>query len=185
MSTTVGTVLRSASLRALDRVNTGVYYLIGALLAVISVVVMIQVLVRLVLTQTGINVAAPWTEELARFLLVWLVFLGAAVGCRRMQLISLEFVMRSLPAVIGRGVRYLALGLCLFLYLLLVRYGTDFAQSIGRSELSPVMQISKAWVYWAMPVGGILMLANTIAFVVSARLEGRDIRLASNVAETD
>jgi TRAP-type C4-dicarboxylate transport system permease small subunit len=180
----MGGAARTA-LRMLDRLNTAVYYLIGAILAVIAVVVMIQVLVRFVLTHTGVNVAAPWTEELARFLLVWLIFLGAAVGCRRMQLISLDFVVKAVPGLAGRALRYLALGLCLWLFVLLIRHGAEFVQVIGRSELSPVMQISKTWVYWAMPAGASLMLANTIAFIAAAHLDGLDIRAAGGLADTD
>lgn len=174
-----------STLALLERLNTAVYYLIGAILALISVVVLGQVLVRFVLTHLGLNISAPWTEELARFLLVWLIFLGAAVGCRRMQLISLDFVLKALPGLIGQAARYIALGLCLYLFVLLVIYGHQFVRIIGASELSPVMQISKSWVYWAMPVGGALMIINTLAFIVEAIVDGKDIRSAGGIADTD
>jgi TRAP-type C4-dicarboxylate transport system permease small subunit len=174
-----------AAFRGLDALNRAIYYLVGALLAVITVVVFIQVLVRFVLTHAGLNISAPWTEELARFLLVWLVFLGAAVGCRRMQLISLDFVVKAVPGIAGRLLRYLALALCLWLFVLMVRYGTQFVTIIGRTEMSPVMQVSKAWVYWAMPVAAVLMIINTCAFALEAFLEGRDIRDAATIADTD
>jgi TRAP-type C4-dicarboxylate transport system permease small subunit len=47
------------------------------------------------------------------------------------------------------------------------------------------MQVSKAWVYWAMPVAGVLMFVNTCAFILDAALQGRDIREAATLAETD
>jgi len=167
----------------LDRLNTAVYYLIGALLAVISAVVLLQVVVRFVLTSLGLNIAAPWTEELARYLLIWLIFLGAAVGCRRMQLISLEFVVGALPKAAAVAARHLALGLCLALFLLMLRYGVEFVQVLGRSELSPVMQISKTWVYWAMPAGAALMILNTLAFIGESWLGERDIRQLGGLAD--
>jgi TRAP-type C4-dicarboxylate transport system permease small subunit len=174
-----------AALRVLDALNRAIYYLLGALLAAIAVVVFIQVLVRFVLTHMGVNVSAPWTEELARFLLVWLVFLGAAIGCRRMQLISLDFVVKAVPGIAGRMLRYLALGLCLWLFVLMIHHGSQFVTIIGRTEMSPVMQVSKAWVYWAMPVAGVLMFVNTCAFALEALLDGRDIRDAATLADTD
>lgn len=174
-----------STLALLERLNTAVYYIIGAILALISVVVLIQVLVRFVLTHSGVNVAAPWTEELARFLLVWLIFLGAAVGCRRMQLISLDFVLKALPNLIGQLARYVSLGLCLYLFVVMVIYGHQFVRIIGATELSPVMQISKSWVYWAMPVGATLMIINTLAFIAEAIVDGIDIRSAGGIADTD
>lgn len=178
--------MRSAVRRALgllDHLNAAVYYAVGALLAAIAAIVLMQVAVRLVLTAIGVNIAAPWTEELARYLLVWLIFLGAAVGCRRMQLISLTFVIGGLPDAAGRALRHLALVACLGLFLLMIRYGVEFVQVLGRSELSPVMQIPKTWVYWAMPVGAVLMILNTLAFMAESWAEGRDIRRSGILAD--
>jgi TRAP-type C4-dicarboxylate transport system permease small subunit len=169
----------------LEHVNRAVYYLLGLLLAVISVVVLLQVGVRFVLTAMGVNIAAPWTEELARYLLVWMIFLGAGVGCRRMQLIALTFVIGWLPPWLGRAARLLALALCLWLFGILLIYGWQFMQVIGRSEMSPVMQIGKAWVYWAMPVGAALMIVNTLAFIAEAMLPGGDLRATTSLGATE
>lgn len=181
-----GNGMRSAvrtALGMLDRVNVGAYYLVGGLLAAISVVVLLQVIVRFVLTNLGINVAAPWTEEMARYLLVWLIFLGAGIGCRRMQLISLGFVVAWMPRMLGIVVRYLALILCIGMFILMVRYGYQFVAVLGTSELSPVMQIPKTWVYWAMPVGAVLMILNTLAFIADNWLAGGDIRHSGGLAD--
>lgn len=169
----------------LDHLNRAVYYMLGGLLAVISVVVLIQVLVRFVLTAAGINIAAPWTEELARYLLVWMIFLGAGVGCRRMQLIALTFVINWLPPRLGSAARLLALCLCLWLFGILLFYGWQFVRLIGGSEMSPVMQISKSWVYWAMPIGAALMITNTLAFIAEALMPGGDLRATSSLGATE
>jgi TRAP-type C4-dicarboxylate transport system permease small subunit len=169
----------------LDHVNRAVYYALGFLLAVIAVVVLLQVGVRFVLTAAGVNIAAPWTEELARYLLVWMIFLGAGVGCRRMQLIALTFVINWLPPWLGSAARLLALCLCLWLFGILLVYGWQFVQLIGRSEMSPVMQISKSWVYWAMPIGAALMIVNTLAFIAEALMPGGDMRATSSLGATE
>jgi TRAP-type C4-dicarboxylate transport system permease small subunit len=169
----------------LDHVNRAVYYALGLLLAIISIVVLMQVIVRFVLTAAGVNIAAPWTEELARYLLVWMIFLGAGVGCRRMQLIALTFVINWLPPWLGSAARLLALCLCLWLFGILLVYGWQFVQLIGRSEMSPVMQISKSWVYWAMPVGAALMIVNTLAFIAEALMPGGDMRATSSLGATE
>jgi TRAP-type C4-dicarboxylate transport system permease small subunit len=169
----------------LDRLNRAVFFFVGALLAAIACVVLIQVVVRFVLTAVGINLVAPWTEELARYLLVWMVFLGAAVGCRKMQLIALTFVIGWVPPLLGRAARLVALGLCLWFFTILVYYGWQFVQIIGRTELSPVMQISKNWIFWAMPVGATLMFVNTLAFVAEAMLPGGDLRTTGSLGATE
>ncbi len=132
--------MRSAVAKALDgidRLNAAIYYAVGLLLAGITIVVLMQVIVRFVLTHFGLNVSAPWTEELARYLLVWMIFLGAAVGCRKMQLISLGFVVTGVPPLVGAALRYAALLVCLLLFLLLIRYGYEFVQVIAAANSAP------------------------------------------------
>lgn len=168
-------------LRAVDWMNIVLTGIVGALLAVMAAAVFGQVMVRFVLTAAGINVSAPWTEELARYVLVWVVFLGAAVGCRKAQLIALEFVVQALPSVPGQALRYATLLLCIGFFALLIQVGLPFYE-LGQTETSPVMRIRKSWVYLAMPVGCSLMIVNTLALMLQAAVERRDIRTIGGAA---
>lgn len=47
--------------------------------------------------------SAAWTEEVARYLLIVVVFMGASMGVRRNTHIHVEFVYRYLPAGAGRA----------------------------------------------------------------------------------
>lgn len=165
-----------------DRLNLVLTYLIGLLLAVMSFAVLTQVLVRFVLTAVGINLSAAWTEELARYVLIWIVFLGAGIGCRKRQLISLEFVVRWLPSLPGQGLVYLGLLACIGFSGLLISVGLAFME-LGAVETSPVMQIPKAWVYAAMPAGASLIILNTAVLMAETLARRRDIRMVGDTAE--
>lgn len=168
----------------MDGVNAVVTIIVAALLAIVAVSVMGQVTVRFVLTAFGINISAPWTEELARYTLIWMVFLGAAVGVRHAKMIALEFGVRKLPARVGVPVRYAVMILSMAFFGLLLWVGLDFIE-LGRSETSPVLGITKDRVYWAMPVGMALMILNSLALIAETVVEGRDIRFASDDAPED
>jgi TRAP-type C4-dicarboxylate transport system permease small subunit len=171
-----------AVLWLVDRLNLLLTYAIGLLLAVMTIAVFTQVTVRFVLTAAGINISAAWTEEVARYVLIWIVFLGAGIGCRKRQLISLEFIVRALPALPGQGLVHAGLLLCLGFFGLLISVGLAFME-LGAVETSPVMQIPKAWVYAAMPAGAALMILNTAALMTEALLDRRDIRSIGATAE--
>jgi len=64
---------------------------------VLAVVVFYQVFTRYVL-----NDAAGWTEEIARYLLIAITFLGGAMAVRRGTHIQVDFVYRFLPRTAGR-----------------------------------------------------------------------------------
>lgn len=168
----------------IDMLNTVVTAIVAALLCVVSVAVMIQVMVRFVLTALNVNISAPWTEELARYTLIWMVFLGAAVGVRHARMIALEFGVRSLPAHTGVPIRYGVMLLSIAFFGLLFSVGVDFIE-LGRSETSPVLGITKDKVYWAMPVSMVLMILNSLALIAETLVEGRDIRFASDFAPED
>ena len=168
-------------LRATDAVNAVMTVAVGLLLMVVSAAVLWQVTVRLVLTAAGINISAPWTEELARYCLIWMVFLGAGIGVRHARMIALEFVIRALPGGVGIPLRYGVTLLSVAFFALLIWVGVQFVE-LGRTEVSPVMRLRKDWVYWAMPVGAGLMVLNSLALVVETLMEGRDLRYAADHA---
>jgi TRAP-type C4-dicarboxylate transport system permease small subunit len=166
---------------AIDAMNAVLTVIVGLLLAVVAAAVFYQVLVRFVLTAAGVNISAPWTEELARYTLIWMVFLGAAVGVRHARMIGLEFGVRRLPAKIGVPLRYGVMILSMAFFGLLLWVGLGFLD-LGRSETSPVLGITKEKVYWAMPVGMGLMILNSLGLIAETIVEGRDIRFAADFA---
>lgn len=170
--------------KIIDKLNVLVTAIVAALLFVVALAVMTQVLVRFVLTALDINISAPWTEELARYTLIWMVFLGAAVGVRHARMIALEFGVRKLPARTGVPLRYAVMILSMAFFGLLFAVGIEFLE-LGRSETSPVLGITKDYVYLAMPVGMVLMILNSLALIAETIIEGRDIRFASDFAPED
>ncbi|MGY6694913.1 MAG: TRAP transporter small permease [Roseinatronobacter sp.] len=167
-----------------DKLNAVILYVLACLLAVVSVAVIAQVSVRFVLTAAGINLSAPWTEELARYGLIWMVFLGAGYGMRHSRMISMEFLIQSLPPQIGIPLRYLVLAMIIGFSGLLLKAGLDFV-ALGRSETSPVLGITKDWVYWAMPVGAALLILNTLAHIADNLIAQGDIRQSAASSQQD
>jgi len=53
-------------------------------------------------TRYALNSSAAWTEEIARYLLIVVTFVGGAMATRRNTHIHLEFLYRFLPAKVGR-----------------------------------------------------------------------------------
>ena len=168
----------------MDGVNAILAMIVAALLALVAIAVMTQVTVRFVLTSLGVNLSTPWTEELARYTLIWMVFLGAAIGVRHARMIALEFGVRKLPARAGVPIRYAVMILSIAFFALLFSVGIEFLD-LGRSETSPVLGITKDYVYLAMPVGMVLMILNSLALIAETIVEKRDIRFASDFAPDD
>jgi TRAP-type C4-dicarboxylate transport system permease small subunit len=130
----------------LDRFN-------GILLALMVLSTFYQVLARNVLFTT-----AMWTEELAKFLFVYIVFLGSATLMENEGHISIALLSDRLPAFLVRWHR-------LFVELVLVAFGAIFVWSSWLNVLNnwefyaPSMPWFRlAYLYLGLVVSGILTL---------------------------
>lgn len=68
---------------------------------ILAGVVFLQFFTRYVL-----NDSMAWTEEIARYLLIWVTFIGAATAVRRGTHIGVEAVLHFLPARAATGLRF-------------------------------------------------------------------------------
>jgi TRAP-type C4-dicarboxylate transport system permease small subunit len=78
-------------------------------------------------TRYALNDSASWTEEIARYLLIATVFVGATINVRKNNHIQVDFLYRLLPRMITRvmstlvdAIRIAFLGYCVWLTLSLI-----------------------------------------------------------------
>lgn len=161
--------------KILDRVNALVEYAVCALLVVMVVVVFLQVIFRFI-----IRSSLPWSEELARYVMVWIVFLGASIGVKRKSHIGVEAVVAMLPDSMRRWTSIFVNAMCCVFFVLMVHYGRMILRVVG-SQLSPAMEISMAIPYSAVFAGGALMCVHCFFQMVELMIEafsGRTVESA-------
>ncbi|HWT10176.1 MAG TPA: TRAP transporter small permease subunit, partial [Roseomonas sp.] len=73
--------------------------LLSALLAIFVLILVFPVTLQVVSRQTSLLPHYIWTEEMARFLLVWTVMLGAIVGQKE----GIHFIVDLWPELKGRA----------------------------------------------------------------------------------
>ena len=146
--------------KGIDQINRIVIWVVVIMLGVMCVTVFMQVIFRYVL-----HASLSWSEELARYLMVWLTFLGAALGVRYKSLIGMEVLVKALPKLMKRGVLELVtLFQLVFLAVVLV-YSIKMTM-IAHAQVSAAMLIPMSSAYVALPVGLSMMIMNTIAVAI-------------------
>ncbi len=108
---------------------------------VLAIVVFMQFFTRYVL-----NDSLAWTEEVARYLLVLVAFLGSVSAVRRGSHIMLEFLFRMIPATYARILALIAETITLGLFASLTWIGIELTQKTRQQMVS--LPIPKAWIYW-------------------------------------
>jgi tripartite ATP-independent transporter DctM subunit len=123
----------------------------STLFVVTIVLALIQVFFRYVL-----NDSLSWPDELSRFALTWMIFLGTAMVTRRSRQISIDLMTRSLGprslAVHSFAVRIIMAAVAAFL----LHYGSELVAKA--SHITPALQWPIAFLYLAVPAGAALSL---------------------------
>jgi TRAP-type C4-dicarboxylate transport system permease small subunit len=154
----------------LDRVVTGalavVRWVCILFAAGIFAVVIYAVVTRYALVHVGIKVPS-WTEEVPRYLLIWISFLAGAAGVALRDHVGFELVFDSLPPRLRRAVA-IGIGSLIFGFGWIVfRYGIVFVQDFG-SDLMETIPHQNYWYYIAMPISGALMMLFALKVIVDA-----------------
>ena len=107
-----------------------------------------------------------WTEELARFLQVWLVLLASPICVRRGMHLAVDYVTPRLPPGAAIALRTGVLLISALFCLGLAFYGARLL-AVAVFQTSPALGISMVWPYLAVPVSGILMAVAAGVLIVS------------------
>lgn len=107
---------------------------------VLAVVVFLQFFTRYVL-----NDSLAWTEEVARYLLILVCFLGAITATRRGAHITLVFLMRMVPPRLAKALTVLSQTITLGFFASMTWIGIELTQKTRQKMIS--LPIPKAWIY--------------------------------------
>lgn len=113
-----------------------------------------QVFARFILNQPS-----SVTEELARFLLIWIGLLGAAYAFRMRAHLGLDIVTSNLPPKARWRTDVLANVLCFLFAAMVMVYGGSklVLLTLELRQLSPALQVPMGYVYIVIPLSGLLI----------------------------
>jgi len=127
-------------------------------ISVVAMLLMLGIIFMQVVTRYLLGFTFEWSEELARFLFTWTVFLGSALIMGEDGHLAVELLPRLLgdrPA--GRGLK-IFINLCGYVFILiLIVQGWKMTETMS-FQTAPGLGIPMSWVYIIMPVSGVLML---------------------------
>jgi len=101
-----------------------------------------------------------WVEEVSRYLMIWLTFLGSGIVLRYGAHIGIDTLQERFPRQ-APFVRAIVFVLLLAFFVAMVWLGLRYA-ILTWGQTTPVMQIPIGAVYLAMPVGFALMIVHLV-----------------------
>lgn len=111
-----------------------------------------------------------WPEELSRYLLIWMVFMGAAILAKTGKHVRVEFFVQLIPKPIQQGINLL-IDIVISISLLTVIYGAWIPLKEFVHLLSPSIQLPLILVFVVAPLSSLLMFIHYLkATMVDLRL---------------
>lgn len=142
--------------KAYAQLQKVIKYIVAVLLACMVLIVFSNVVSRYFL-----KAALAWSEEVSRFMFIWLVFLSAVLTYVNDEHLNLDILVKSLPKKVGLLLSVISDILVSYALVLLTVGGQGLAQS-SWAWLSPATSFSYGVVYLIVPICAGLMLLQTI-----------------------
>lgn len=141
---------------------------LGNMLIIIMSVMVINVIWQ-VFTRFVVGTPSSFTDELARYLMIWLGILGAAYVSGKNMHVAIDVLPQKTSSKTQKKLK-------LIVYLFIILFAL-FAMVIGGSRLvyityvldqqSPALQIPLALVYFAIPLSGLLIIYYKISDILN------------------
>ncbi|HEX6137005.1 MAG TPA: TRAP transporter small permease [Casimicrobiaceae bacterium] len=140
----------------MHRLTAAYYRLLNGLLGVSVATLLVPVTLQIVARFTGLIPHWIWTEEMARFLFIWMVMLGAMIGVRD----GTHFEVDVWPELGPRAnalLRLVSYAFILVFALVFVWYGVRFVQ-FGWDQTSELAEMPMTYIFVAWPLTGLTWL---------------------------
>lgn len=163
----------------LDNVLLGAVRVATAVLLVVMFgVIIVGVICRYVLDRP-----LSCAEELAKYVMFYMVLIGSAAATRAQQHPALTFIVRKLPPLFDKIWRVLIDALVFFVLIIILIEGYKMTVD-ERIMRTPTLRISFLWVYLALPIGAFLMMLEIIAkYVFGKKTFDNSVESSSTAAE--
>lgn len=154
--------LEAAITRLNDRMLVGLKWLVILLLGLMLLIVDVAVFMRYVM-----NDALAWSEEIAKFVMVWLTFFAAPIGLRMGAHVGIEVLIGNLRGRIRQLLLLLIFAGIIGLMVVFVKEGA-FMTWNARIQRASTIDISIFYVYMCIPIGSFAVGLVALELMVNA-----------------
>jgi TRAP-type C4-dicarboxylate transport system permease small subunit len=143
------------------------YHKINRLIEIVLIVIFGLLVIDVLWQVFGryvLNKSFSFTEEFARFALIWLAILGAAYLNGKREHLSMDFLVQKLsPEKVDKRMQIIEVLMFLFAFVVMVIGGGNLVYiTLYLGQVSPAMHVSLGYVYAIIPLSGLLIMFYSI-----------------------
>ena len=126
--------------------------------------VMIIVVIFGVANRFLFKLSISWTEEIARFLMVWICMLGSTIAIKNGSHVAVTYFISKFSIKVRKKIAILNHIFVIIFLLIPSMYGIKLCLS-QMGQLSPALRISMFWPFVSVPAGCVIMILHEFALL--------------------
>lgn len=151
--------------RLLDIFDRIALWGVVALMAFMSIITFLAVIFRFLL-----HSPLTWSEEAARYMMVWVTYLGAGIAVKKGRHIGVTMFISRIPLSLRGPLLVLAEVIVMVFLILLVYQGVNLLLTL-KTQISPAMGLPMIIPYFAIPFGCLYMFLHILERLLSRSIE--------------
>lgn len=132
------------------------------LLAAMVITTSAQIICRVLCTYVEWIKPLSWSEELTRYMLIWLSFFGATCVYRHNGNIAITVVQQALPKPVAKALEILVHVICLVLFIVLMKYAIRYIGKQTRKAACLPIKMSTAYMCIPISLGALIYHSFTM-----------------------
>lgn len=148
--------------KLINTIDRCLEWVMVSLMGILVVDVTWQVVSRYLLGE-----ASSFSEEVARFLLIWIGLLGSSYAYRKKMHLAFDLITNKVTGKVKYWMEIFIHTLIIFFSIVVLMMGGMYLVQLTweLNQLSASLQISLSYVYFALPLSGFLMVIYAINFI--------------------
>lgn len=156
MSRSKGTIIKRFT--EISQKATGI--ILGLILASFMTIIFLQVIGQY------FNFSIWWSEEISRYLFLWLIMLGVNISIYKRDMLRLEILDTMLPKR-AREVTDLVVDILSLIFISALLYCSIlYIKDLGPNQIAPTLRIQMRYVVFCLPIGMILAIWTQILVII-------------------
>ena len=135
-------------------------FVVIILAAIMVLTVLMGVFFRYVLRDS-----LGWTEELARYLMIWAALLSISIGIKDKEHVGIQLIIRNIPIKYAR-ILNLLVNIIILIFLSVLSYKGMYIANKAIPQLSMGLGISMYWALLSIPVAGALAIIQQLIQII-------------------
>lgn len=140
-------------------------FIIESIIAVFFAIMVILLFAE-VISRFIFNFPIMWSEEIGRYLFIWIVYLGSSIAFIKKKHLRVDFLVRKINKPYDSYLEFILLSMIMIFLFFVFINGLKYIGIYWNTQAYSTKYIKLGWVYASIPIGSFFMVLNIFRVLI-------------------